>query len=327
MKKLIPAALLLAAFGAHAQATVYGLIDMSYGKNIFDSASGAKADFHSGGDGGSGQGNSATRIGIKGSNDVGSGLKLNFKLETNGITSDPDVPPPFFGRAAYLGLSGSFGEVRLGRQDSVQFQTMIDFDFNGAANNASAYAASGVAAWSLRGRQSRSLQYISNEMAGFKVQVGFVPEGNVPNAKATYSAGLTYTLDKLVVAVATETKRTSDSTDAFVGKGFSSLAARYDLGVVKVAATYANGGEGLKGFGVGVTGTFAGTNVGLQVGKNSDTISNKATAIEVFANREILKNTYAYLDIGKLNKPTLATTSPTLAAKGTGFALGVIYTF
>lgn len=321
MKKLIPAALLLAAFGAHAQATVYGLIDLSYGKNIGDDAAGRKADFHSGGDNGSGQGNSASRFGIKGSNDVGSGMKINFKLESNGITSDPDVPPPFFNRAAYLGLSGGFGEVRLGRQDSVQFQTMIDFDFNGAANNASAYASSGVAAWSLRGRQSRSLQFISNEVAGLKVQLGWVPKGNVANAKDTLSAGVTYTAGKLVVAAATETKRTTDTTDAFTSKGFSSLAARYDLGTVKVAATYANGGTGLKGLGLGATATVAGTNVGVQIGKNSDATSNKATAYELFANREVLKNTYAYLDIGSLNKATLA------SSKGTGYAAGVIYTF
>jgi predicted porin len=320
MKKIFSAALLLAAAGlAHADATVYGLIDLSYSKSIPDNIGHKKADFHSGGDcdagGCSDEGNSASKFGLKGSTDVGSGVKANFKLESGGITSDGAVNPggAFFSRAAWFGLSGNFGEVRLGRQDSVQFQTMIDFDFNGAANIASAYASSGVAAWSLRGRQSRSLQYI-NTYGGLKVQAGFVPEGNVAGDKATYSAGATYTLGKLVVAAATETKRTTTGTN------FASVAAMYDLGVAKVAATYANGGtSSLKGFGLGVTATVAnGVNVGAQLGHNS----NKSTGIELFVNKEVLKNTYAYFDLGNLEDKSGATT-----VKGTGFAAGVIYTF
>jgi predicted porin len=318
MKKLILASALIAAFGvAHADATVYGLLDVSYSKSIGDNIGGKKADFHSGGDGGGDYGNSASRIGVKGSSDVGSGIKANFKLESGGIGSDGQVNEggAFFARAAYFGLSGGFGEVRLGRQDNVPFQTMIDFDFNGAANIASAYASSGVAAWSLRGRQSRSLQYISNEMGGLKVQVGFVPTGNVPGNKSNASVGVTYTLNKLVVAAAAESKRTD------TGKNFTAVAARYDLGVVKVAATYANGGDkDHKGFGFGATATVGdGINVGAQLGRNS----NKSTGIELFVNKEVLKNTYAYFDFGNLQDKSVAGTT----TKGTGFALGAIYVF
>ena len=169
MNKLIPAAVLLAAAGmAQAQVTVYGLIDMSYGKSIADDTAtpSRKADFHSGGDDNSSQGNSTTRVGIKGSTDIASGVKGNFKLETAGITSNGEVggpvAQPFFNRQAWLGASGSFGEVRLGRQDSVPFQMMGEFDFNGQANMASALGNSLVAPWMApRDRQSRSLQYIA----------------------------------------------------------------------------------------------------------------------------------------------------------------------
>ena len=124
-KALIPAALLLSLAGAaHAELALYGLIDLSYGKNGY--VGDQKADFHSGGDDGSSQGNSTSRFGLKGSTDIGSGLKANFRLESNGITSDGDIGSPFFGRQAWAGVSGGFGEVRLGRQDSVAFQTMID---------------------------------------------------------------------------------------------------------------------------------------------------------------------------------------------------------
>ncbi len=290
---------------------------MSYSKSLADDSTSPKkkADFHSGGDDGSGQGNSATRVGVKGSTDVGKGIKANVKFETGGITSDGDVNPGgnFFNRQAWVGLSGGFGEVRLGRQDSVAFQTMIDFDFNGAANVASAYGNSGVAAWGT-GRQSRSLQYISNDMGGLKVQAGFVPEGNVAGDKANFSLGATFTVAKLVVAAAVETKRTETT------KGFSSIAAKYDLGVVKVAATFANGGsKATKGIGLGVTATVGdGINIGAQLGRNQD----KTTAIELFANKEVLKNLYAYLDIGNAKNKSV-----TPNTKATGYALGAIYVF
>ncbi len=334
MNKLLPIAVLLAAAGtAQAQVTVYGLVDMSYGKSIADDIAvpSRKADFHSGGDDNSGQGNSASRVGVKGSADLGSGIKGNFKFETAGITSSGEVggpvAQPFFNRQAWIGGSGSFGEVRLGRQDSVPFQTMIDFDFNGAANMASALGNSLIAPWMApRGRQSRSLQYISPNYSGVTVQGGFQPEDHTDlSTKANVSVGVKYVTGPLAVAGTAETKRTD------LGKNFMSVAVSYDLKVVKLMGSYANsgavdpvtpasGGSG-KGLGFGIVAPVAGFNIGAHIGKNSDD-NNKLTAYELFANREILKNTYAYLDIGHSEDKTAPTT-----VKGTGFALGVIYVF
>lgn len=315
MKKLIPAALLLAAVGAaQAQVSVYGLIDLSYGKNVVDDATGTRATIHSGGDDGSSQGNSTTRVGLKGSTEVSPGLKANFKLESAGITSEGAVGSagqPFFNRQTWAGLSGAFGEVRLGKQDSVPFQTMIDFDLNGAANAASAFGNIAAAPW-LRGRQARSLQYIAPEMSGIKAQFGLAPAGTAAGEKTSVSAGVTYTAGPLVVAAAVETKR------ADTDKNFMSLAGRYDLGVAKVSASYSNGGTDLRGIGLGVVAPIAGFNIGLQFGRNTDT---KATAVEVFANREIFKNTYGYVDLGSVSKTT------TTSIKGKAYAAGVIYVF
>ncbi|MEQ1805276.1 MAG: porin [Burkholderiaceae bacterium] len=329
MNKLLPIALLLGAAGvAQAQVTVYGLVDMSYGKNLSDDAAvpSRKADFHSGGDDNSGQGNSASRVGVKGSTDLGSGIKGNFKFETAGITSNGEVggpvAQPFFNRQAWIGGSGSFGEVRLGRQDSVPFQTMIDFDFNGAANMASALGNSLIAPWMApRGRQSRSLQYMAPEYSNVKVHVGFQPEDHTDlTTKANFSIGAKYSIGPLSVGGTAETKRTD------LGKNFMAVAGSYDFKVVKVMASYANSGSGAsggsgKGIGLGVVAPVAGFNIGAHVGKNTDDL-NKITAIELFANREILKNTYAYLDIGRAEDKSLPVT-----VKATGFALGVIYVF
>jgi predicted porin len=322
-KLLIGSAALLLAGVANAQVSVYGLVDLSYGKNELVTGKGSKADFHSGGDDGSSQGNSTTRLGVSTSTEVAPGIKANTKFETNGITSSGDVPAPFFNRQAWAGLSGSFGEVRLGKQDSVVFQTQAPFDFNGAANAASAFVNSGVAAY-LPGRQDRSLQYISPVFSGVKVQVGFQPEGNVAGAKSNYSIGATYTLGGLSIGAAAETKRTATS------ENFGSLAATYDFSVVKVMASYTDGGTLTKGgtgkgAGVGITAPVAGFNVGLNFGRNSDT---QDKALEVFANREVFKNTTVYLDLGRLDtKGTNPIFTTLTSGKYSTYALGMIYAF
>ena len=315
-KALISAAILVGFAGAaQAQMTIYGLLDASVGKSVYDDAAGLKTDFHSGGDGGSSEGNSTSRFGIKGSMDVGSGFKANFKLESNGITSDGEVNDPFFGRQAWFGFSGDFGEVRFGRQDSVPFQTMIGYDFNGASNGVSSLGYASVGPW-LPGRQSRSLQYLSPSFAGVTFQVGFVPKGNVDGAKDTLSAGVTYAAGPLSVSAAVESKREDG------GANFGSVAASYDFGVVKAMAAYTDGAEGVKGYSLGVVAPVAGFSIGGLVGKNSDT---KGVAYEFFINKEVLKNTYAYFEVGHADKKAMA--SFELDKAGTGYALGVIYAF
>lgn len=317
-KKLIPAAALLAAMGsAHAELSLYGLADFSYGKN--ENINNESARFHSGGDNGGGgggnQGNSTSRIGVKGDLDIGAGLKANFKLESAEIDRDLVVgkeSKTFFSRQAWGGVSGAFGEVRLGRQDSVAFQTMIAYDFNGAANAASALGNSSTAVWGT-GRQTRSLQYISPTLGGFTAQVGYADkEDGVANGKDVASVGLTYAAGKFSASAVAETKRAEGE------KSFASVAGSYDFGVVKVMAGYAEGvfGGSNNGPSVGFVAPVAGFNIGMHYGNN---LKTKADSTEFFVNREIFKNTYAYLDYGYTNKNAAPSTK--------AYALGVIYTF
>lgn len=92
--------------------TIYGLIDTSV---AYASAPGGRIwKLDSGHMNGS-------RLGFRGSEDLGGGLRANFLLEA-GINSDTGTSgqnqgagAKFFGRGAIVGLSGGFGEIRLGR--------------------------------------------------------------------------------------------------------------------------------------------------------------------------------------------------------------------
>ncbi|RKT25147.1 putative porin [Paraburkholderia sp. RAU2J] len=121
MKKSLLALAALGAFAgvAHAQSsvTLYGIVDV--GINMNTNAGGKhKYDMSSGVLQGS-------RFGLRGTEDLGGGLKAIFVLEngfdvTNGKLGQGGL---MFGRQAYVGLSSQFGTVTLGRQ----YDSVVDY--------------------------------------------------------------------------------------------------------------------------------------------------------------------------------------------------------
>lgn len=328
-KNLIAAAALLAMAGAaNAQMSIYGLIDMCYGKSLGADLANEKADIHSGGDNFSSECNSTTRFGLKGSYEVAKGVQANFKLESAGIKSNGSVGEDgqaFFRRQAWAGFSGSFGEVRVGRQDSVPFQMMGDFDFNGQSNGVSAGAYTGVGSWNT-GRQSRSIQYIAPAMGGVSAQFGLRPKGNSQDGnKDVISGAVKFAAGPILLGAAYESKNSSNQKD------FSSFAASYDFGPAKVMASYADGGAIIsggtgKGYMLGVVAPVAGFTVGAHYGENTDSAA-KLKSWEFFVNKEIFKNTYGYAEFGDWKGTTSDGEGGFIKPKATGFAVGVIFVF
>jgi predicted porin len=69
----------------------------------------------------------ASAWGMTGSEDIGAGYKVNFKLLdyillTNGLSSNP------FWQNAYVGMSGPFGSFRMGRDDAILKDGSFDYD-------------------------------------------------------------------------------------------------------------------------------------------------------------------------------------------------------
>ncbi|HJV85406.1 MAG TPA: porin [Noviherbaspirillum sp.] len=74
-----------------------------------------------------------SRIGFRGTEDLGGGLKAVFTLE-NGFGPDNGTAGQggrLFGRQAFVGLSGSWGTVSLGRQYTMLFWSLLDSDVLG----------------------------------------------------------------------------------------------------------------------------------------------------------------------------------------------------
>ena len=290
-KKLVAAAALLAlAGGANAQMVIYGLMDVSYGQGLLDnfSANGQdfhvngcdgtvtlgekKPNFHSGGDNCSSEGNSTSRIGFKGSYDVAPDIKAKFQLETGGIESSGKVnnDGTFFNRQAWFGFASKYGEMRFGRQDSVPYQVMNGFDFNGASN--------GVSALSLhRCRTLRSGPPVAlvavHQPGPQRLHRASRPaaQGHHAHANAKDVFALAGRFDQGPISVGASYQSKADAN----GKDFSSIAGSFDFKVVKVMASYtqagkiADGGTG-KGYGLGITAPVGGFNIGAIYGTNDD---------------------------------------------------------
>ena len=94
--------------------TVYGALDL--GAELADNGAARIRRLSSGL-------NTVSRLGLRGSEDLGGGLKAQFRLES-GINADDGMPnnaAKFWSRWNYVGLSGSWGAVDLGRMWSPTF--------------------------------------------------------------------------------------------------------------------------------------------------------------------------------------------------------------
>ena len=119
MKKTLAAVAVLGAFAGSAVAadvTLYGLVDYSVRYQNLDADKAGvdktnKVDMKSGA-------NSSSRFGLKGTEDLGNGVKVGFVLE-NGFAADTgalgDKNNRLFDREAQLFVDGSFGRVSFGR--------------------------------------------------------------------------------------------------------------------------------------------------------------------------------------------------------------------
>ena len=126
-------ATLAAAGAAHAQSsvTVYGLLDV--GIDNVNNANAGKSSLTRVTSGGQ----NTSRWGLRGSEDLGNGLKAIFNLE-GGLsldtgTIDGGSTQPLFKRQANVGLEGGFGRVVVGRSFSTTYDFMLPFDPMGYA--------------------------------------------------------------------------------------------------------------------------------------------------------------------------------------------------
>jgi len=203
-KKLIALAVAgLASTAAFAQTnvTIYGLVDYGYSyrfdgrdvNSVIPNVPGGPTPSGSSRlDSGIDAGN---RLGFKGTEDLGNGLKAVFLLE-QGFQTDTGFSGQsgrLYGRQAYAGLSGGFGTVVGGRLYTPYYTFMLQMDpfangTVGAYSNAWRLGASNATNSTLSGlldpqRVDNAAAYISPSFGGFQVTAAF--SNNADGADST----------------------------------------------------------------------------------------------------------------------------------------------
>lgn len=191
-QKILALVAMAAAAGAQAQSssvTIFGVVDVSVahistsGKSVSGLANG---------------GNSSSRLGFRGEEDLGGGLKAGFWLEA-GLNVDDGGPAGGlrFDRRSTVSLLGNFGELRLGRDKTPTYQNLETFHAfgdtgMGAINGHSLISgsATGTPEGSNPKRVSNGVSYLLPKLGGVYGQVTHSFGEQAGDASLSSSTGL-----------------------------------------------------------------------------------------------------------------------------------------
>ncbi|MCU6615017.1 porin [Achromobacter mucicolens] len=287
MKKTLLAAALLAGFAGVAQAetsvTLYGIIDTGIGYNkasgSYTNAAGARVDLDGSRVGMINGVQNGSRWGLRGSEDLGDGLRAVFQLESgfdsgNGRSAQGGR---LFGRQATVGLaSDSWGQLDFGRQTNIASKYFGSIDPFGAGFG-QANIGTGMSAANTQ-RYDNMVMYQTPSFSGFQFGVGYSFSADdtktaetgfrTANNTRAITTGLRYVNGPLNVALSYDQLNASNNlssaqTDA-TPRSYM-IGGSYDFEVVKLALAYARttdgwfAGPGVNGNSV-LSGTFGTSN-------------------------------------------------------------------
>lgn len=227
---MVGVALSACAAGASAESsvTVFGFIEAQVGRQTHD-APGTKV-FDMGG----------SRLGFKGDEDLGGGLKASFYLEHRLNPDDGTVGggSTFWKGGSWVGLSGeSFGSIKLGRwwsQSFLKAQYAAD-PFGMITLGEGSYGTVGCGPGFSGG--CLGAFWVNNSVSwehsagGFSFGAQYAAEAVGSGGKHPYNLGLSWGDGPLYIGVGHEA-----SNDGSSAERWSSFAANYDFGAVKLHA-------------------------------------------------------------------------------------------
>jgi len=328
----------------YAETTLYGNVDQAWNRATIKTGGATIGDA---------QGFSSVQmgggvLGVKGTEDLSDGLKASYTIE---IQPGIDGNSGDLNRQSFVGLSGGFGAVRIGKQYSNAFNNTVGVDPGGAtgiAGNNSYVIQLAYADDDAPLRQENGMQYDLPEMLpGLKVGLTVVfgeqdtanggqPSGDGNGISVSYSSGpfyAGYTFDRvkhtgigLLAASDVAAASTSDQNK------LTTMSASYNLGVAKLSINNSKMSVGSKSVDntfVAVSVPFGGNaNVWASVSKGSAyrNVSGLNTdkdheGYQLGVNYALSKRTVAYAQYGKMQLEGSST------FEQTGTAIGIHHSF
>jgi predicted porin len=189
---------------------------------------------------------SASRIGFRGTEQLGGGLSAFFTLETGSKidTGEVDAANTIFNRQALVGVKGGAGTIALGRQYTPFHKTLTSvadpFSTGYAGSSKNLFPDSGTNV-----RTSNTVTYASPDVQGYNLELAYsVGEQAASSAGRQFGGAVSYAKGPLVVRLAYNSKNSDVAATTGVipvsrslGRN-TLLAANYDLKWVKLYAAF-----------------------------------------------------------------------------------------
>jgi len=353
--------LLAAAGGASAQSsqvqmpsgtsvTFFGVIDV-YG-SFGDGSQGSRTQISSGG-------NTASRWGFRGTEDLGGGLGAGFWLEgainadsgTTGTSNinntSAGVTDAVFGRRSTVSLMSQWGELRLGRDFNPTYRNRTDldpFDNNGAGNS---QANAGTLAGPTATRVSNSIAYfLPTGLAGFFGEAQYFMGENLQRSDLTdphdgdgYGVRVGWASGPFAIAAAggqTQYTRTATTGDIQVWN----VGASYSFDFMKITAGYyrdevkSNTNVTGDGYIVGAIFPFGASQIKAAYSSYGPDVPDDARADKLavgyvynFSKRTLVYTTYAYVRNDSNSSVALNGSLTAPGRHSQGFDLGIKHSF
>ena len=313
------AAGLASPFAANADATVFGKVNLSVG--MVDTGTGGSDNWQ--------VRSHASRLGFKGSEDLGNGLTAKFHIEY-GINPDAASGDGISARNQFLGLKGGFGEVRVGKHDTPLKISQGKFDQFGDMDGDLANVTGGDH------RVANAIAYI-NKFGDITLAAALVPgEGDGTSSGGdgpadTTSIAVMYKSGPLYAALALDSyDDTTGGLSSAVGyEDRTRLTATYMMGKMQFGFMYQTSGAATGGSDE----DYMGLSFGMGMGKNKakfqyqtaevDNNGPETTALSLGYDIGLSKRTTAYVSYNDNETETGGTTTSEMNT----IVVGMIHNF
>ncbi|WP_159911425.1 porin [Pantoea sp. 18069] len=255
-----------------------------------------------------------SRLGFRGTEDLGGGMKAYFKLET-GFQADTGMQTSataFFNRETYVGLAGAgLGSVQLGSQWAPGLLMALKVDpfmrFGVGGQYTLLQGSRGY-----QNRYDNAVQYISPTFGGVTARLlGAVGEGAATGS--SYSGSVEYAGGPLFLGAVYDQVH---ATPASLGLGGDpvvsrtlSLGATYDFSVAKVGAWYQTNRVGglsdVNGYLLGLTVPVGAGEIRASYSHRSATNAS-ASLLAIGYGHYLSKRTQLYANVGRLSNSGVA---------------------
>ena len=294
MKKSLIALAVLGASGvamAQSSVTLYGVADAGVGKIEAGAPAGNDATDKTQFISGSLMNNGNSRIGVRGVEDLGGGLKAGFNFESGLDLDQGDTLGSgggFWGRAANLWLGGNWGTFKMGRSLTPSYYGAAVWELTGTAN----YSVVGSTFGFVNSlRNNSQFSYKTPDFGGFSAELGYILKADNAD-RSKVDMNLIYANGPIGVGLsANKTKGTSTNY---------AIGGKYSFSNFALAASYTNVNNAAnarrRGFSIGGSATFGAFGLTLDLTRDTknEWTGKKYTNGVVEAKYALSKRTFVY---------------------------------